>query len=38
VNAQPPFACGQVRDTLDQPVPPPEKLTGTPLYLLDVVR
>jgi hypothetical protein len=29
---------GQVRGTLDQPVPPPEKLTGTPLYLLDVVR
>ena len=35
---QPPFACRQVRDALDQPVPLPEKLTGSPLYLLEVER
>ena len=34
----PPFACGEVRDALDRPIPRPQQLTGSPLYLLDVVR
>jgi tRNA A-37 threonylcarbamoyl transferase component Bud32 len=34
----PPFTCGEVRDALDQPIPRPAQLTGSPLYLLEVVR
>ena len=36
VAFQPPFTCGQVCDVLDRPIPRPQQLTGTPLYLLEV--
>lgn len=38
VAFRPPFACGQVRDALDQPLPSPRQITGAPLYLLEIER
>jgi tRNA A-37 threonylcarbamoyl transferase component Bud32 len=38
VAFQPPFKFGTVRDALYQAVATPQKLTGSPLYLLDVVQ